>query len=81
MVATACNFVHEARELYVTVHGDDFIVVGPQASLQWFEASLKGIYEIKSEFLGPQEEGCQQVARSGGPPQAGNMSRISDTLI
>ena len=43
-VATPCNFVQEAQELHVTVHGDDFIVVGPQASLQWLKASLEGSY-------------------------------------
>ena len=63
VVATPCNFVHEARELYITVHGDHFTVVGPQASLQWFTASLEGIYEIKLDFTGPQEEGCQQEVR------------------
>ena len=40
-VAMPCNFVHEAREPYVTVHGDDFIVGGQQASLQLFKASMK----------------------------------------
>ena len=60
---TPCNFVHEARELYVTVHGDDFIVVGSEASLQRFKASLEGISEINAEFNGPQEAGCQPEVR------------------
>ena len=63
VVATPCNFVNEAQELFVTVNGDDFTVVGPEASLQWFKASLEGIYEIKAEFLGLQEEGCQTEVR------------------
>ena len=57
-VVTPCSFVYETLELFVIVHNDDFIVVGPEASLQWFKASLEGIYKIKAQFLGPHEEGC-----------------------
>ena len=61
--ASPRNFHHAERNMVLTVHGDDFIVVGSEASLQWFKASLEGIYEIKAEFLGPQEEGCQTEVR------------------
>ena len=85
-VATQCNFAHEGRELFVTVHGDDFTVVGPEASLQWFKTSLENIYDLQAEFLGPQEEGCQTEVRIlnrtiSWTTQAWNMSQISDMVI
>ena len=59
-VATPCNFVQEAQDLFVF----NFIIIGPEASLQWFKASMEGVYEIKAEFLGPQEEECQPQVRT-----------------
>ena len=32
--ATACSFKHAAREIFVTVHGDDFTITGPEADLK-----------------------------------------------
>ena len=39
--ATPCNFWHEERELFVTVHGDDFTIVRPMEFLEWQSADLK----------------------------------------
>ena len=61
--ATPCNFWHEAKELRVTVHGDDFTIVSPTDSLQWLKSSMEKICDIKSDFLGPQEEGCKTELR------------------
>ena len=36
-VACPCIFVHELRDIVVTVHGDDFTAVGPKVSLDWYE--------------------------------------------
>ena len=52
--ASPCNFVNEAMEVMVTVHGDDFTATGPQHGLEWFESKMSGKYEIKSEYLGPE---------------------------
>ena len=52
--ASPCNFVNEGKEVFVTVHGDDFTATGPQASLEWFEQKMTGKYEIKSDYLGPE---------------------------
>ena len=52
--ASPCNFKHSSRELYVTVHGDDFTITGPTADLKWMEKAMSDKYDIKSEYLGPE---------------------------
>ena len=61
--ATPCNFKHQDKELFVTVHGDDFTVIGPMKSLEWLQKGLEQAWEIKSEFLGPRTEGCVEEMR------------------
>ena len=56
--ATPCKFYCEERELFVTVHGDDFTAAGPKGSLEWLKSGLESAWEIKADFLGPQTEGC-----------------------
>ena len=53
-LACPCIFVHESRDIVCTVHGDDFTAVGPKSSLDWYEAELKKLYELKTGGrLGP----------------------------
>ena len=52
--ASPCNFKHTVRELYVTVHGDDFTITGPTADLEWMDKAMGDKYDIKSEYLGPE---------------------------
>ena len=47
-VACPCVFVHEAKDIVCTVHGDDFTAVGPKSSLDWYEAQLRGVHELKT---------------------------------
>ena len=49
-MATPCSFVHECKELFLTVHGHDFTVVGPTTSLAWLERCMEERYEIKSDY-------------------------------
>ena len=52
--ASACIFHHPARELYSSVHGDDFTTAGAKEDLDWFEAQLEAAYELrKGGRLGP----------------------------
>ena len=45
------------KDVVVTVHGDDFTAVGPKSSLDWYEAELKKLYELKvGGRLGPAPE-------------------------
>ena len=53
-VACPCIFVHGAKDIVVTVHGDDFTAVGPKVGLDWYEAALEAKYELKKGGrLGP----------------------------
>ena len=53
-VACPCIFVHAAKDVVVTVHGDDFTAVGPKVRLDWYEAALEAKYELKKGGrLGP----------------------------
>ena len=54
--ASPCNFTHEAKELFVTVHGDDFTITGPMDSLRWLKNRLEQAYEIMEDYLGPYSE-------------------------
>ena len=60
-LASPCNFMHKARELSVTVHGDDFTVAGPENSLVWFKGIMENKYEIKASMLGPEAHMSQTV--------------------
>ena len=50
--ASPCNFVHEARELYLSCHGDDFTTTGPKSGVEWLEKQFRGRYEIKVKTIG-----------------------------
>ena len=39
----------------MTVHGDDFTVVAPTEDLKWFEGKMKQKFELKVDYLGPDE--------------------------
>ena len=51
--ATPCSFKHAVKDLYVTVHGDDFTITGPDHELLWLEQRMAEKYEIKTKYLGP----------------------------
>ena len=44
--ASRCNFQHKSRDIRLTVHGDDFLVVADAEQLAWLH--------VKSEVLGPE---------------------------
>ena len=52
--ASPCSFHHAAKELYITVHGDDFTVTGPTTALKWLEDNMSNKYDIKAQVLGPE---------------------------
>ena len=59
--ASTCSFWHKGRELYLSVHGDDFTITGPEDSLMWLEMQMKNKYEIKTEHLGPGAHQKQEI--------------------
>ena len=52
-VSSPCHFWHEARDLWVLVHGDDFLSVGASQDQFWLENTLKAVYELKCSQAGP----------------------------
>ena len=53
-LACPCIFFHAERNLYCTIHGDDFTTTGTKTNLDWFESTLSGYYELtKGGRLGP----------------------------
>ena len=45
-VASPCVFKHKTRRLWLTVHGDDFTLLGSDADLDWFENEIKKKFEV-----------------------------------
>ena len=41
-VASPCVFKHKTRRLWLTVHDDDFISLGSDEDLDWFENGNQG---------------------------------------
>ena len=57
-----CNFRHCERDLVVTVHGDDFTLLGWQKDLDGFWKTIKAKYECKHRGrLGPSDEDSKQI--------------------
>ena len=40
-LASPCVFKHKTRKLWLTVHGDDFTLLGSDYDLDWFGKKLK----------------------------------------
>ena len=45
-------FVHEERDVWTLVHGDDYFSAGSKDSLSWLESELSKKYEIKTSRVG-----------------------------
>jgi hypothetical protein len=45
--ASPCVFTHTARQVFLTVHGDDFFATGTAKELDWFENTLLTRFEGK----------------------------------
>ena len=59
--ASRCNFQHKSRDIRLTVHGDDFLVVAGAEQLAWLDVKLRQQYDMKSEVLGPEANMKQKV--------------------
>ena len=59
--ACSCNFVHKKRNIKMTVHGDDFMVVVDSEQIKWVEEQLESEYAIKAEVLGPGRELSKEI--------------------
>ena len=59
--SSPCNFVHKGRGLSLTVHGDDFTVVGSSEELEWLGKKMKERYDLKMDVLGPDQGQVPEV--------------------
>ena len=60
--ASPCIFVHRARNIATSVHGDDFTSVGPKRELDWIESALEGKCELrKGGRLGPEPDDAKEI--------------------
>jgi len=59
--ASPCNFVNKARNIRLTVHGDDFTIVADEGQLRWLGNEMKSRYELKMDILGPDAGQVQEV--------------------
>ena len=59
--ASPCVFYHPGKNLRAYVHGDDFVIVGQPAALQWMRESMEKKYELTVETLGPDEGQVKEV--------------------
>ena len=50
-----CNFRHIKRDIKLTVHGDDFLVVVDEVQLHWLNKKMQEEYEIKFQVMGPEK--------------------------
>ena len=60
-IASTCNYRHHARSVDLTVHGDDFIIVGAAEDLEWTVRGIQKCFDIKTEMLGPEPCMKQEV--------------------
>ena len=59
--ASPCNFVHNERKIALTVHGDDFTIIGNNMQLKWLGDKMRQRYELKMDVLGPEVHCVQEV--------------------
>ena len=56
-----CLFFHKAKNVAITLHGDDFVAVGDALRLASTEAALRDNNQIKTEILGSAEDDVREV--------------------
>ena len=59
--ASPCIFVHEARCIACSVHGDDFTSTGHKVGLDWLEAQLNSSELRDGSRLGPGPDDAKEI--------------------
>ena len=57
----ATSFTNK-KELFLTVHGDDFTITGRREALSWIRTEMENKFEITAHVLGP-DEGMENEIR------------------
>jgi len=59
--ASPCNFMHDERNIALTVHGDDFTIAADEEQLKWLGEKMRKRYDLKMDVLGPEAHQQQEV--------------------
>ena len=60
-VGTPCLYFHDARDIMVVAHVDDFLVGADREQIDWFVKALGNEFEIKSEVLGSAKDEVREA--------------------
>ena len=52
---------HPSRGIWSMIHGDDFCSSGEPHDLEWLDRQLKGVFIVKTQFLGPLAKHAKQT--------------------
>ena len=56
-----CLYFHEKRGIEVMVHGDDFLSVGDDADLKWFNDQLSKRFKMKTSIVGEDQKDLKEA--------------------
>ena len=59
--ASPCFYYHEARDMNVITHVDDFLCCGDGKSLRWLRESLATEFDMTGDILGPGEDEKREI--------------------
>jgi len=60
-IASPCHFHRPEKDIWLLVHGDDFVVVARQAGRDYIEQTLKSVYEVKVDIAGPEAQDPKEI--------------------
>ena len=59
--ASPCHFYHPGKDIWLLVHGDDFVAVARQAMRDYTKQILSDAYEVKVDVAGPEPNGPNKI--------------------
>ena len=62
-VASPCCFFHAARWLRCVVHGDDFVLAGPESALKRVEARMHESFLVKVAVVVTEQQCTEHILR------------------
>ena len=89
--ASPCHFYHADKDIWILVHGDDFVVVARQSGREYAETTLRAQYEVKVDMAGPEAQDPKEIKILGRivtytdqgltyEPDPGNMEKVIHEL-
>ena len=59
--ASPCHFYHASKDIWMLVHGDDFVTVARAKGRAYVEKTLRSQYEIKVDIAGPEAQDPKEL--------------------